>query len=107
MCCSLLPGIQPEEHPSAWQTWNRATSNRRYSQVKAQQDILDAVDWLLKRYPEKWTAVSAWVTIFEGGHERIARAAAEWLTRHVKPQAGDYPPPCRVNRGSRFRLSPG
>jgi len=35
------------------------------------------------------TAGNARVTIFEGGHERIARAAAEWLTRHVRPQAGD------------------
>jgi len=29
------------------------------------------------------TAGKARVTIFEGGHERIARAAAEWLSRHV------------------------
>jgi dipeptidyl aminopeptidase/acylaminoacyl peptidase len=30
------------------------------------------------------TAGKARVTIFEGGHERIAHAAAEWLSRHVK-----------------------
>lgn len=30
------------------------------------------------------TAGKARVTIFEGGHERIAQAAAEWLSRHVK-----------------------
>ena len=30
------------------------------------------------------TAGKARVTIFEGGHERIAQAAAEWLTRHSK-----------------------
>ena len=35
------------------------------------------------------TAGNARVTIFEGGHERIAGATAAWLTRHVKPQAGD------------------
>ena len=29
------------------------------------------------------TAGKARVTIFEGGHERIARAAAEWLAKHV------------------------
>jgi poly(3-hydroxybutyrate) depolymerase len=31
------------------------------------------------------TAGKARVTVFEGGHERIAAAAAEWLGRHAKP----------------------
>jgi poly(3-hydroxybutyrate) depolymerase len=31
------------------------------------------------------TAGKARVTIFEGGHERIAKAAAAWLSRHAKP----------------------
>ena len=30
------------------------------------------------------TAGKARVTIFEGGHERVARAAAEWLAKHVQ-----------------------
>ena len=34
------------------------------------------------------TAGKARVTIFEGGHERIARAAAEWLTGHVQAGSG-------------------
>jgi len=34
-------------------------------------------------------AGKARVTIFEGGHERLAEAAAEWLSRQVKPAAGD------------------
>jgi acetyl esterase/lipase len=35
------------------------------------------------------TAGKARVTIFEGGHERIARAAAEWLSKQVRqPKAG-------------------
>ncbi len=33
------------------------------------------------------TAGKARVTIFEGGHERIAQAAAEWLAGHVSVQA--------------------
>jgi len=36
-------------------------------------------------------AGKARVTIFEGGHERLAEAAAEWLSRHVKSK-GDDPP---------------
>jgi hypothetical protein len=32
------------------------------------------------------TAGKARVTIFEGGHERVAKAAAEWLSRHVGPE---------------------
>ena len=35
------------------------------------------------------TAGHARVTIFEGGHERIARAAAEWLSGHVLEEAAD------------------
>jgi dipeptidyl aminopeptidase/acylaminoacyl peptidase len=34
------------------------------------------------------TAGKARVTIFEGGHERIARAAAEWLSRHARNNGG-------------------
>ena len=34
------------------------------------------------------TAGKARVTIFEGGHERIAPAAAAWLAEHVKEDAG-------------------
>ena len=36
------------------------------------------------------TAGKARVTIFEGGHEDLAEAAAEWLSRHVK-QPGQKP----------------
>ena len=34
------------------------------------------------------TAGKARATIFEGGHECLARAAAEWLSRQVGPEAG-------------------
>ena len=34
------------------------------------------------------TAGKARVTIFEGGHERVAKAAAEWLSGHAKAEAG-------------------
>jgi hypothetical protein len=37
------------------------------------------------------TAGKARVTIFEGGHERVARAAAEWLARHVQRDAAGKP----------------
>ncbi len=37
------------------------------------------------------TAGKARVTIFEGGHERIARAAADWLGRQVNHEAPDEP----------------
>ncbi len=35
------------------------------------------------------TAGKARVTIFEGGHERIAAAAAEWLSRQARPRNSD------------------
>jgi len=73
---------------------------------KAQQDILDAVDWVLKRYPvdtkriyltgasggghmamlmagrhpERWTAVSAWVGISD---------LAAWHAKHAKTRYGE------------------
>lgn len=73
---------------------------------KAQQDILDAVDWVLERYPidkkriyltgasggghmtmlmagrhpERWTAASAWVGISD---------LAAWQTRHAKSRYGE------------------
>lgn len=37
------------------------------------------------------TSGNARVTIFEGGHERVARAAAEWLARHVKADEAGKP----------------
>jgi acetyl esterase/lipase len=37
------------------------------------------------------TAGNARVTIFEGGHERVARAAAEWLAKHVQPDDAGKP----------------
>ena len=37
------------------------------------------------------TSGQARVTIFEGGHERVARAAAEWLARHVQQDDAGKP----------------